>query len=156
MKNTNMQPKPIKSGAELFSYIPQRPPFVMVDKLLEKGENYVLSGLAIGEENLMVEQGVLSEGGLVENIAQTAALFAGISYAEQGLPVPLGYIAGIKDLEIVRLPQTGSSLQTKTTLTHDLMNIQVVAGEVYDEAQQLIARCELRIFIKAETDAQDS
>ena len=70
----------------------------MIDKLFEKGEQYVLSGLFIEEDNLMAEAGLFKEGGLVENIAQTAALFAGLSYAEKGLPVPLGFIAGIKDL----------------------------------------------------------
>ena len=122
----------------------------MVDALYEKGEQHVVSGFTVEEDNVMVEEGYFKEGGLVENIAQTAALFAGVRFVDQGLPVPLGYIAGIKDLEIKQLPRVGAKLYTKTTLTHDLVHIQVVAGEVFDEQDQLVARCELRIFIKGD------
>ncbi|AHM59740.1 (3R)-hydroxymyristoyl-ACP dehydratase [Flammeovirgaceae bacterium 311] len=141
---------PIHKGEELFRYIPQRPPFVLVDVLYEKGALHVVSGFTINKDNPLLERGLLTEGGLVENIAQTAALFAGVRFADQGLAVPIGYIAGIKDLEIKQLPAAGTSIYTRTTLTHDLVNIQVVEGEVFDEQDQLIARCELRIFIKGD------
>lgn len=145
-----MKSAPIKTGSELFAYIPQRPPFVMVDALYEKGDTYVKTGFSLLEDNILVQGGLLQEGGLVENIAQTAALFAGVSYIDKGLPAPLGFIAGIKDLEVRRLPAVGTTIYTRTTFTHDLGSIQVVAGEVVDEQEQLLARCELRIFIKGE------
>ncbi|WP_224995970.1 hypothetical protein [Cesiribacter sp. SM1] len=145
-----MKSVPIHKGEALFDYIPQRPPFVLVDTLYEKGALHVQSGFSIKADHPMVQQGVLTEGGLVENIAQTAALFAGVRFVDQGLPVPVGYIAGIKELEIKSLPPVGSKIFTTTTLTHDLMNIQVVEGNIFDEQDQLIARCELRIFIKGD------
>lgn len=148
-----MKQAPIHSGVALQQFIPQRPPFVMVDALYEKGESHVLSGFTVLEENLLVKEQKLQEGGLVENIAQTAALLAGLRYADLGLPAPVGFIASIKDLEIKQLPVVGSRLLTKTILTHDLGNIQVVEGEVKDEQDQLLARCELRIFIKEEAKA---
>lgn len=141
---------PIHKGEELYDYIPQRPPFMMVDALYEKGTAHVVSGFTIRKDNPMLSSGQFTEGGLVENIAQTAALFAGVRFVDQGLPVPIGYIAGIKDLVIQKLPSIGAHLYTKTTLTHDLTNIQVVAGSVFDEQDQLVARCELRIFIKGD------
>jgi hypothetical protein len=150
MNNNSMKSAPILKGEALYSYIPQRPPFVMVDSLYEKGALHVVSGFGIKADNPMVQRAVLTEGGLVENIAQTAALFAGVRFVDQGLPVPVGYIAGIKELEVKSLPQVGSKIFTITTLTHDLMNIQVVEGKIFDEQDQLIARCELRIFIKGD------
>ncbi|NMM47867.1 hydroxymyristoyl-ACP dehydratase [Marinigracilibium pacificum] len=140
--------KAILQGTELFDYIPQRPPFVMVDKLYEKGDNYVVSGLTVSDDNLLFENGSLCEGGIVENIAQTAALFAGVTHKDLGKEVPLGFIAGIKNLKIFNKPLLGTELFTSTTLTNELNNIQIVNGEVKGAAGNLIASCELRIFIK--------
>lgn len=150
MNKEIMNKSPLKSGEELFQYIPQRPPFVMVDKILEKGDDYLISGLQIEEENILVENGNFKEGGLMENIAQTAALFAGTKYVDQGKDIPLGYIAGIKNVVVKRLPLSGKEIYTKTTLTKELLNIQIVEGTVFDQEKEVIAHCELRIFIKGE------
>jgi len=143
-----MKKEPINKGEELYKYIPQRPPFVMVDKIFEKGDDYLLSGFDVKSDNLMVQNNALSAGGLVENMAQTAALFAGTKFVDNNKEVPLGYIAGIKNLVIDRLPLCGEELFTRTVLTHDLLNIQVVEGSVFDEQDEKVAHCELRIFIK--------
>ncbi|MEJ0104073.1 MAG: hypothetical protein WDO19_16580 [Bacteroidota bacterium] len=50
--------------------IPQRPPFVMIDKLLFCGDTTSRSGLLIRDDNIFVENGEFREPGLVENIAQ--------------------------------------------------------------------------------------
>lgn len=148
MKIKNMQNTPIKSGEELFEFIPQRPPFVMVDKLYEVGGNYAKSGFLISPDNLLVNGNRFQEGGLVENIAQTAAMFAGLKKAEQGKEMPIGYIAGIKNLKIQGLPSVNEEIYTKITLTNDLMNIQIVEGEVQNSNGSILASCELRIFLK--------
>lgn len=147
-----MKKSSVKQGEELLAYIPQRPPFVMVDKLLEKGDNYVVTGLQIAEDNVLVENKQFKESGLVENIAQTAALFAGLRFAEQGKAIPVGYIAGIKDLSINTMPASGTEICTRTTLTRDIGNIQVVEGVVFDQQEHVLASCELRIFIKGEEE----
>lgn len=137
----------IVSGDQVLEYIPQRPPFVMIDSVYEKGDDFVTSGLTIQEENVMAEDGLFKDGGLIENIAQTAALYAGTKYKDAGEPIPVGYIAGIKNVKIFRNPEVGSSIITTTTLTNEMLNIQIVNGEVKDEEGELVASCELRIFI---------
>lgn len=97
----------------------------------------------------MSENNHFKEGGLIENMAQTAALFAGVKFMDAGEEVPLGYIAGIKNVEVHQLPKVGTKISTRATLINELMNIQIVEGLVYDEQDQLIARSELRIFIDA-------
>lgn len=138
---------PIIEGNDVLNYIPQRPPFVMIDCVYEKGENFVTSGLSITEDNVMTENGKFKDGGLIENIAQTAALYAGTKFKDAGLDIPVGYIAGIKDVKIMANPVIGTKIHTTTTLTNELMNIQIVNGEVKNENNELIASCELRIFI---------
>lgn len=139
--------EPIAIGDEVLNYIPQRPPFVMVDSLYEKGEMHVTSGFTITDDNVMTENGEFKDGGIIENIAQTAALYAGTKFKDAGLAIPVGYIAGIKNMKIYKNPSSGSKIFTTTTLTNEMMNIQIVNGEVKDENQEVIASCELRIFI---------
>ena len=57
----------------ILSLIPQRPPFVMVDALAYTNEKATATVLKITEQNIFVNKGELTESGLVENIAQTAA-----------------------------------------------------------------------------------
>ncbi|MEO8117090.1 MAG: hypothetical protein ABI653_05520 [Bacteroidota bacterium] len=61
----------------ILKLIPQRPPFVMVDHLINADEKTAETSFLILPENLLVENGFLSEAGLMENMAQTAAAKAG-------------------------------------------------------------------------------
>ena len=141
----------LKQGEELLQYIPQRNPFVMVDKLYAINDTKVISGFTVTKENVLVEDMTFQEGGLIENMAQTVALFAGYKAAKLGKEAPIGYIAGIKDVIIHQLPLVGEILHTKVEITNELMNMQIAQAEVKDEKGQVLASCELRIFIKEES-----
>jgi 3-hydroxymyristoyl/3-hydroxydecanoyl-(acyl carrier protein) dehydratase len=62
---------------DITSLIPQKYPFVMVGKLLLVDETLTKSSFVIKSDNLFVKNGFFQEAGLMENIAQTAALRAG-------------------------------------------------------------------------------
>lgn len=143
-----MSSESIAQGNELLKYIPQRPPFVMVTHLYEHDEKNVVSGLAIEDDNVLVKDGLLQESGLIENMAQTAALFAGLKASALGKGAPLGYIAGIKDVLIEDLPAAGQKISTKVEIVNEVMDIQIAQAAVYDQEECLLAKCELRIFIK--------
>ena len=67
------------------SLIPQKPPFVMVDKLFSVTETTTTTGFTIQADNIFVKDGVFKDPGLVENIAQTAAASAGyVSHTRNG------------------------------------------------------------------------
>ena len=53
--------------------IPQRPPFVMIDKLLSCDMVVTTTELEVREDNIFVADGRLTAEGLMENIAQTCA-----------------------------------------------------------------------------------
>ena len=55
------------------TYLPQRPPFVMIDELINATETSFESAFEVVESNLFIENGILSESALVENVAQTCA-----------------------------------------------------------------------------------
>ena len=133
---------------EIFKYIPQRPPFVMVGELKSVFTTGIESSFVITETNLLVREGVFQESGLVENMAQTAAMFAGYNANKSNVPTPIGYIGAIKNLNIAALPSVNQTITTRIQLDNEVMNIQIVNASVRNDAGELLAECELRIFLK--------
>ena len=125
--------------------IPQRHPFILVDQLISCNDQLFESTFQIPEQHPLVYNGRLSEGGLIENIAQTAAAGNGYEALIKGIPVPKGFIAGIRDLVVNRLPQANSRLLTKVTLENRVMGFDLIVGEVF-EKDEMIASCGMKIF----------
>jgi len=137
------------SGKEILDFIPQRPPVVMIDKLLYAGSDKTISGLLIKPDNIFFNNGFFTESGLVENIAQTAAVGMGFLSKQENKSVPVGFIASIKDLKIHHLPEAGDEITTEVVVTNQIMEVSIVKGVVYKNGV-VLAECEMRIFIKPE------
>lgn len=135
------------AGNEILEYIPQRHPVVMIDKLLYAGADKTISGLLIEKENIFFNNGFLTESGLVENIAQTAAVGMGFMSRQVKKKVPVGFIASIKDLKIFQLPKVGDEIITEVVVTNQVMEVSIVKGIVFLNGE-VLAECEMRIFIK--------
>src|SRR5687768_7737560 len=97
---------------DIEKYIPQRAPFVMVHTLLEADEAHAVSTFNVENENIFLQNGRLLEPALIENIAQTAAAQAGYQYISKNLPVPIGFIAAIRNLKVDALPTLSQTLTT--------------------------------------------
>jgi predicted hotdog family 3-hydroxylacyl-ACP dehydratase len=136
-----------KDHTEILDYIPQRPPIVMIDKLVEVVDNNVVCQFEILKDNIFVENGVLLEPGIIENMAQTIAAGAGYSAKKKNEKVKLGYIAAIKNLNIYHLPLIGDILTTSVIMVNEIFNVTIVQAEVYVKKIK-IAECEIRIFIE--------
>ena len=126
--------------------IPQRPPFVMIDKLLEVTQTATTTGFTIQADNLFVQDGIFKEPGLVENIAQTAAAKAGYVSKIENKPVLVGYIGAVNNLQIFSLPKTGDELITEITVENQIFDVTLISGKITCN-QQLIAQCNMKIFI---------
>ena len=61
-------------GEALREILPQKFPMVMVDKLLFSDEKTAVSGFTILADNIFCENGFFTQAGMLENIAQTAAI----------------------------------------------------------------------------------
>lgn len=135
------------SKATIGSYIPQKPPFVMVDTLVYQNETQSKTQFIPTEDNLLSEAGYFSEAGLIENIAQSAALRAGYEAIQNNLPIKVGFIGAIKNLEVVERPACDSLLETTITVENQIMDALIIKAEVLSSAKTL-ATCEMRIFLK--------
>lgn len=128
------------------SLIPQKPPFVMIDKLLDVTETYSKTGFTITADNIFVKEGLFKEPGLVENIAQTAAASAGYVSHTQNKPVLVGYIGAVNNLQVFGFPATGDELITEITTENQIFNVTLISGKITCNGQ-LIAQCNMKIFI---------
>lgn len=130
-------------------FIPQREPIVMVHSLIEASDTHAVTQFAVEKDNVFVSENQLAEPGLIENIAQTAAVHVGYQCTQKGQPIPIGYIASIKDLKIAGLPPAGSTITTSVRITNKVLDLTVALGEVVHEGQVLCS-CEMRIFAKVQ------
>ena len=137
------------SKDQILKYIPQRPPIVMIDRLIEASEKKIVSELTISDSNVFIEKGHFNESGLVENIAQTAAAGIGYKQISNNNPINLGYIAAIKSLFIYSLPNIGDTLKTTIEVVNEVFDITIVKAVIKCSDKKL-AECEMRIFTKLE------
>ena len=129
--------------------IPQKAPFVMVGKLLQSDEESTKSSFRIQSDNIFVRSGLFQEAGLMENIAQTAALRAGYAAQLQSAPVAVGYIGAVNNFEIFDLPKVGDEIITSVSVLTQVLGITVLSGEIYMN-DNLLAKCEMKVIVKSE------
>lgn len=131
---------------DILTLIPQRRPFVMVDRLLSFDETESSTDFVVREDNIFCKDGLFLETGIMENIAQTCAARIGYINITNNESVKIGVIGSIKDLIITKLPKVGSRLLTKVKVLSEVFAITLVEAEVFDN-DELVARCEMKISL---------
>jgi predicted hotdog family 3-hydroxylacyl-ACP dehydratase len=106
--------------------LPQKFPFVMVDKMYSYTETSLVSGLKIQSDNIFYHNGSFVEAGLVEHMAQSVALHTGYQFYLKQEPAPTGYIGSIKDIEIKELPKLDDEIQTTVSILQEFGGITLV------------------------------
>ena len=132
---------------DIKQYIPQRPPFIMVDDLLFDDAVITRTTFAVKADNIFLENGRLEAAALVENIAQTAAAGAGYKALLHQEAVKVGFIGAIKGLKVFVLPALGDTLITETKLVNTVFNVSIVEG-VVKRGDEVLATCEMKIFLQ--------
>ncbi len=138
--------EPLASGAEALALIPQRPPFVLVDTLIDSDGGTFGSAYTVPADHVLVENGALLEGGLMENVAQTAALGMGYTAKQAGGQPPLGFIGAISKVRIIGQALVGDRLETKVIVRHEFMSARVLEATVSCKGND-VAHMELKVFI---------
>jgi 3-hydroxyacyl-[acyl-carrier-protein] dehydratase len=127
--------------------IPQRSPMVMIDELIEVSDVHAVTRLQIRPGNIFIESDHLAEPGMVENIAQTAAAQMGYQCSLKNIPVPIGYIAAIKNLEVLNLPELNSWITTSVRIINQVLDVTLAEGKIENNGV-VCCTCEMRIFVK--------
>ena len=114
---------------DILDLIPQRPPMVMVDRLLHCDPVVTETEFTVREENILVENGRMSACGLVENIAQTCAARMGYINLSKGEAVRVGVIGALRDMEIHVLPAVGSTITTRIEVSDEVFGMTLAQAE---------------------------
>lgn len=127
--------------------IPQKYPMVMVDGLISSNETETISKLSLNKDNIFCSNGYFQEVGLIENIAQTAALRSGYENMKNHEQPTVGYLGSVKNVVVYSLPKDDDTLQTKLSILNRLTNVLIVVGEIFVD-DILMAKGEMNIFLQ--------
>lgn len=132
---------------DITKLIPQRPPIVMVDRLVFASEDMAQSEFVIRNDNVFVANDCLQDVGMIENIAQTAAAMFGVRFVISGDKVPVGYIGAVSNLNLYSLPKVNDKLETKIVLEKEIFNASLLKGSISVNGQ-LLLECEMKLFLE--------
>lgn len=106
--------------------LPQKFPFVMVDKMYSFSETTLVSGLKIKSDNIFFDNDTFLEAGLIEHMAQSVALHTGYQFFLKNETAPTGYIGSIKEIKIKKLPKINDTIQSTITILQEFAGITLV------------------------------
>jgi predicted hotdog family 3-hydroxylacyl-ACP dehydratase len=119
--------------------LPQKAPFVMVSDLFHLSEEFIETGLKIKPDNLFVTKNHFNESGLIENIAQTVALYTSYSDFLKGQKSSVGYIGAINNITVHQLPKVNTSITTRVRVLTEFMGVTLIEGKIFFDEQELIS-----------------
>ena len=132
--------------ANITKLIPQRPPILMIDALLEQDDVSTSTSFEVRSDDMFIRDGKLLPEGMLENIAQTAAARAGYYYHQQNATPPLGFIGAITKVEINGQPKIGDVLKTTVSVKSEVFNITLIIGKI-ERNGEILAQCEMKIVL---------
>ena len=112
---------------EMTSLIPQRPPFMMVDRILSCDDSDAVTEFMVRQDNILLDENKLSSAGIVENMAQSCAARMGCVNLLHNRPIKLGYIGEIKNLKIYRQPLLDERLTTEVHILIDVLDMTLAS-----------------------------
>jgi len=134
----------------ILDLLPQRPPYIMADKLTHYDPVVTRTTFEVRPDNLYCRaDGLMEEAGLIENIAQTCA--ARMGYKEKTEPqrdgnIKIGLVGMLKSMHIVRSPRTGETLTTTIAIRDEIFNILQIEAQV-EVNDETIAVCEMKLYL---------
>lgn len=129
---------------EILSLIPQRPPFVMIDRLVSCSLDDATTELTVRQDNILVDDGKFSTTGLMENMAQSCAARLGWLNTQSGKDVQIGVIGEVRNCKFFRAPNVGEQLTTNIHIIEDLGTITLASASVM-AGEEEIASCRMKI-----------
>lgn len=139
---------------DIHELLPQREPFVMVDKLVYFDEKNTTTNFLVREDNLFVENGRLNACALAENIAQTCA--ARLGYVNKYIlkrGIQIGFIGAVKDMKVIDTPVVGDVLTTTIHVLEQIMGLTLVTA-VIRIGDRVVTTAEMKIALADEVAAE--
>lgn len=132
---------------DIHELLPQREPFIMVDRLTAFDENITSTRFTIRPDNIFVENGTLLACAIAENMAQTCA--ARLGYVNKYIlkrAIQIGFIGAIRDMVVTDSPAVGDTLETTIEVVEQVMELTLVNASVNCRGHQ-IASAQMKIAL---------
>ena len=140
---------PITDLDAIKKLIPHREPMIMVDSLLEFNDGKALVGFSILKDNIFAINDAFSETGLIEHMAQAAALYIGFKNYGEEQNAKEGFIASIKKLYIQSLPKVDQVITTEVSIVHEIMHMTTVKLSTFSNGNE-IANAHMNTVLKVD------
>jgi len=131
-------------AAEMF--IPQRPPMLLVERLIEGYEEGALVEATVPDKGIFMDgdKGLLDEY-LVELVAQAAAVFNGYDRMVVSMVPSVGYLVGVEGFEFLDSVCPGEKLLVEIKKKFEFGAVTIMTGLVR-RGETLVARGEIRAW----------
>lgn len=126
--------------------IPQRPPFVMIDKMRSFDMTVTVTQLEVRADNVFCIDGKLTAEGLMENIAQTCAARMGYINLCNNVAMKIGVIGAVNNFDVFRTPKVGELIVTTIEVIEELFQITMVKAFVRC-GDETIAQANMKIAL---------
>lgn len=100
---------------DIHAYLPHTYPMLVVDRILEIHPEGVKCEYLVPQQSIFMDEGKLTEAGLIENAAQSASCIVARGYSHGGKAV-IGFISSIRTVTIHHLPPQGAHIVSTATL----------------------------------------
>ncbi len=147
MEEYNQLKSPISDIKRIEKLLPHREPMIMVDTLEYFSIKRGICRLSISENNIFVSNGFFSETGILEHMAQTAALHIGYKQSLNNIEAKEGFIGAIKSSEIISLPKLNDTLSTEIEVVYEITNMTMVKIKT-SVGGKVIAMSEMNTILK--------
>lgn len=131
--------------APILSLIPQRPPFVMVSRLVSFSSTEASTEFDVPQQGHLLEATRLTETGLMEHMAQSCAAYIG--YRNRTQPVKIGVIGAISNFELITHPPLGNTIGTRITVEAEVGDMLMVEARTSLSDGRPCASCKMKISL---------
>lgn len=130
----------------ILDIIPQRPPFVFVDEIVTVNGLSAILSYRVSPSCPLLSDGYLSIAGVLEHVAQSCAARIGYLQSQTNQPIQIGYIGGVKSIEVLRNPQVGELLITEVELIEEVFDISLLSCTTRVE-DEVIAQTTIKLAL---------
>ena len=135
-------------NVDILTLIPQRPPFVLVDRILSCDEVTTVTEFKVCDGCLLQDSGILQPWGMIENIAQSCAARIGYRSRQAGGEVKIGVIGSVSDMAIAGLPKIGETITTTITVLEEVLNLTLISAEICSKvSSEILATAKMKIAL---------
>ncbi len=79
-------------------YLPHRPPMLLIDHIVEVSNDRAVCRSTIHPDCVFAREGVVHPTAMIEFVAQTCAIWVGVTNAREGTAPQLGFIVGCREV----------------------------------------------------------